>query len=527
MIKEMVSNMPELLKLSPKFIRRVDLTVSIRLYIACTALQAKEEKLWGVVSALARQFQISRTFVYMLVVTLEQTGQLVFGHSLCSSVMLNDRLCYRYMLSLRLEGRCSIGAISTMMTRFDVNNSSEGKISQSLQSIGALLPNTLRIDDGLIRLVVFLSDELFAKKRPILVTVDPQSSALLRIELVENRQWEQWKAHWECLEDNGVEAMYLVCDGGQALSKAQKESLKDIFRQPDTYHAIAHQFGTYVERLKKAAYSTIEQEDTCWRTLDSARSERVIEKRIDTYEAASNKAGQRIARYENYAYLYRCLVEELLLFDENGELRSRQEAEGNIEAALELLDSLDLGFISTAVKKVRRILPDLLNFFEVAPSILSQLGQLPLEPETLGALCLAWQWHKGVTKAKDSKVRQDRKAQEQFSLDVAADELDGKAYEDMKAQVYQHLDRIVQSSGMVECLNSLIRPYLNTTKNHVTQELLNLVMFSHNHRRYKAGKREGKTPMELLTGTPQEKDWIDLVFEEVEKKQPGFFDSSR
>ncbi len=518
--------MPELIQLSPKCIRRVELTASIRLYIAMTALQAKEERIWGVVTELARQYQVSRTFVYMLVVTLEQTGHLVFGQSLCPSVMLKDRLCYRYMLSLRLEGRCSIGAISTIMKRFDIKNSSVGKISQTLQSIGALLPNTLTIDDGLVRLVVFLSDELFAKTLPILVTVDPQSSALLRIELVEKRQWEQWKAHWECLEEHGFEAMYLVCDGGQALSKAQKESLKDIFRQPDTYHAIAHQFGKYAQRLEKAAYRAIEQEDTCWRTLDSARSERVIDKRINKYEAASKKAEQRIEGYENYAYLYRCLVEELLLFDEDGKLRSRQEAEGNIETALELLDSLGGASISAAVKKVRRTLPELLNFFEVAPSILSELGQLPLESETLAPLCLAWQWHKGVIKAKNAKVRQYRKAQEQFYLEVATDDLH-ESYQEIKEQVYQHLDRIVQSSGMVECLNSIIRPYLNTTKNQVTQELLNLVMFYHNRRRYKAGKRAGKTPMELLIRKPQEKDWIELLFEEVEKQQPGFFDSSR
>ncbi len=90
-------------------------------------------------------------------------------------------------------------------------------------------------------------------------------------------------------------------------------------------------------------------------------------------------------------------------------------------------------------------------------------------------------------------------------------------------QVYGQLDEIVQSSSLVECLNSIIRPYLNTTRNHVTQELLNLIMFYHNHRRYKAGKRKGHTPMELFTGKPQERDWLDVLFEEIEKTQPDFF----
>ncbi len=45
MMKKRVFNIPELNTLRPKFIRRLDVTVSIRLYIAFTALQAKEENL--------------------------------------------------------------------------------------------------------------------------------------------------------------------------------------------------------------------------------------------------------------------------------------------------------------------------------------------------------------------------------------------------------------------------------------------------------------------------------------------------
>lgn len=33
--------------------------------------------------------------------------------------------------------------------------------------------------------------------------------------------------------------------------------------------------------------------------------------------------------------------------------------------------------------------------------------------------------------------------------------------------------------------------------------------------------------MELLTGKVQEKDWLDLLFEVVEEKQPDFFAFSR
>jgi hypothetical protein len=66
---------------------------------------------------------------------------------------------------------------------------------------------------------------------------------------------------------------------------------------------------------------------------------------------------------------------------------------------------------------------------------------------------------------------------------------------------------------MVECVNSIIRPYLNTSHNQISQEMLNLIMFYHNHRRYNSGERAQKTPYEILSGKKQEKDWLALLFE--------------
>ena len=110
---------------------------------------------------------------------------------------------YAYALSLRLEGGCSLNAISAIMARFGLRWSSVGKLSETLQAMGGLLGNTITLPSGVIRLVVFASDELFAGPQPILLTVDPQSSAILRIELTTKRQWEDWAHHWECLYDNG------------------------------------------------------------------------------------------------------------------------------------------------------------------------------------------------------------------------------------------------------------------------------------------------------------------------------------
>ncbi|MDM8526171.1 hypothetical protein QUF80_22575 [Desulfococcaceae bacterium HSG8] len=127
-----------------------------------------------------------------------------------------------------------------------------------------------------------------------------------------------------------------------------------------------------------------------------------------------------------------------------------------------------------------------------------------------------------MTKSKSVNARQYNKEQEAIYLEIANDYLKDN-FNLIKSQVYTDLYQIVQSSALAECINSIIRPYLNNSKNQVTQEMLNLIMFYHNHRRYKAGKRKGKTPMEIFTGEPQEKDWTELLFDVVKEKNPSFF----
>jgi len=133
---------------------------------------------------------------------------------------------------------------------------------------------------------------------------------------------------------------------------------------------------------------------------------------------------------------------------------------------------------------------------------------------------------KSQIKAKKADRRRRCASKERFCLEMATGYLQEDS-DDVKEQVYKSLDHIVQSSALVECINSIIRPFLDNSKNHVTQETLNLIMFYHNHRRYKAGKRKKKTPMEILTGKRQNKDWIEILFDIVEENDPSFFASMR
>ena len=511
----------------PKFVRRADLSPIIRFSIGVTALLAQQQHQWGVITRLAREYVISRTFVYMLAFQVAQAGEVLFGAPRVDEqqAAAGARMPYASLLSLRLEGGCSLNAISMIMERFGLPWSSVGKLSETLRAIGGLLDNTVSLSPGTVRLVVFASDEIFAGTQPILVTVDPQSSAILRLEVVERRQWEAWARHWTCLYEHGCQALYLVCDGGQALAKARKEALANVRLQPDTYHALAHILGPWKARLEQRAYAAIRREYRCWHILDSARSDRVILKRIAQYDTACQQTEAAITRYDAVAYCYHILVDHLAIFDGTGRVCDRTQAEDEMQTALNLLDTLGISALSAAVAKVRRTLPDLLAYLDDAPAVVTALvRELPVAPATFRLVCQAHHWHNRAITATTANARHVCRAREQALLDRAAQDL--WYSREIQEHMYTQLDRIVRSSSLVECINSFLRPYLNTTRNHVTQELLNLIMFYHNHRRYRAGKRATHTPMELLTGQPQEADWLELLCDEVERKQPGFFTTS-
>ncbi len=506
-----------------KFTRREDLTSEIRLEIANTALGAQINGEWGTITHLAEEHGISRTFVYSLASILKEAALTLFGEKAKGTPFAAIReLSIQMMLAVRLEGRGSIGAISSILERFGLKLSSAGSISQTLSRIGALLPMTLSIEDGIVRYLVFTSDEIFAKKLPILITVDPISSAILQIELADSRKAEDWKKHFECLYENDWEAIYLVTDEGTGLcaGHAETEVLNDVLRQSDIYHAIAHRLGEWVNRLEAAAYKAIEMEFKCEKRWESAKSERVKNKHWEAYEQAVTAAAAAIQLYEDFRYLYLSLIQELQVFDANGHLRNREQAEAQIQAGLTLIEELDRPKITKAVSKIKRVLPDLFHYFDIAERVLEECQELCEDEEALKALCIAWQWGKAVSKAKKSERRKQAVEQEGFCLQMAEGLLQ-EDYTDIQKEVYSKLDEIVPSSALVECINSILRPYLNTTKNHVTQEQLNLIMYYHNHRRYREGKRKNNTPMEILTGQEQERDWMELLFDVIREKDPG------
>jgi hypothetical protein len=401
------------------------------------------------------------------------------------------------------------------MKRDGLPFSSTGSISQILTQLGQSLSNTLE-NKGKTMVLVFADDEVFAKRSPILIVVDPVSSAILSIELTDHRTADEWKEHLNRLVANGFSPRLLTSDAGVALKLAHNEVFSDIPWQLDTFHGIAHRLGDWNRRLEKSATTCIENTEKRADTLASASTDRVIDKRLNSCFEAAEKESQAIDLYDDFNYLYQIILHQLNNFDSAGDLHPQDKAKENMTIALDLMTSLDHKRIRKEAILIKKTLSDLLLYFNEAVNAVDRCKDLTNNEDARKALSLAWQWNKAVVKSK--KTSRKHHAIEQRNLHLELAELfvgNNKQAHKLKESTYAELDQIIQASSLVECINSILRPYLNSSKNQVTQGFLNLFLFYHNHRRYHAGKRKGKTPMELLTGKKQEEDWITLLQKEV------------
>lgn len=423
------------------------------------------------------------------------------------------------ILAQRFEGKSSIDGISTLMKRAYLPFSSVGYISQYLSRVGKLLPNTLANTCESEQFLAFADDEIFAKSAPILITVDPISSAILRIEHVDRRSANEWSHHYQALLKKGFTPDLLTSDAGTALCAAHERIFPDMPWQSDTFHGIAHRLGDWVRRLEKSAYTAIEKAVKREKTLVSAKNDSVIDNRLNGCLIADAAAKQAIELYENFNYLYRYLIQQLNVFDSKGHIHQYDQVKENMEIALELMETLRHKAINKAIASIKKALPDLLTYWTNAHAAIKCCQKMSSDQDALQALYLAWQWNKVVIKSKSIPRKHKAIEQRQFYLELAELLIGCKEkYLELKERVFEELDQIIQASSMVECINSILRPYLNTSKNQITQAFLNIFMFYHNHRRYHAGKRKGKTPLEILTGKEQKEDWVVLLQKEVSKE---------
>ncbi len=495
-----------------KFIRRHDLTPHTR--IEMVRLAWLNQGIYGKMTQIAQEYHISRTFLYQLMWAANLQLETLFSDQK-PRVQEPQLLLEPFILLLRLEGKCSIPSMSSILKYFQYQPNSVGYLSECFQYYGRALPSTLAMAEHTV--VFYLSDEIFARHQPILVTIEAHSTAILKIQLASDRSAETWKAHFDDLGHHHFHSIGMASDRGRGLVAGYHAACQDARWVCDRFHEFRDLFDRR-HQLERKAYAAIAQEDEATRTFHNAKSEAHLHKRLQRYEHAHHACEQAMARYDQLDLLLHLLRDALHVCSPFGRLRTVEGVRAELTVLLSLIEEIEDAVLPKLLQPIRSHLEDILAPFAQAESIHAELLNL-IPHQILDALVLAWH-HEHLFYQSQAKHKRYHRHESQQWLDFAEGFLENQ-FEPLKALVFEKLDTIVQASSLVELVNSFIRPYLNSSKGQITQETLNLIMFYHNQRRYKSGKRQGKAPIELLTGEALEADWVELLLQHTQDASRG------
>ena len=476
-----------------KFTRRPDLAPQTRIDIV--RLAWLHQGVYGKMTAIAQYYKISRTFLYQMLCMAQLQLEIFFSDE--QVLFQKDHQPLEHLLVLlRLEGKCSLLSIAAIVKALEYHPNSVGYLSQFFHSAGQALPSTLLMPSQTY--VFYLSDEIFALHAPILVTIDAASTAILKIELASERSADTWQAHFEALETHHFSSRGMASDRGLGLVAGYRAACDMALWVTDYFHEFRDLFEV-LQQLERKAYAAIGQEDEAAQKFARAKSEATLEKRLLQYEQAHHACEQAITLYDHLALLLQLLRETLQLCSPSGKLRTVEGVRSELTLLLHMIATLNCSAILPTLKPIDQPIDDIVVPFAQAEAIAAKLRAV-VPHDAVEFLVLAWH-HAHLFSQSQTKPKRYHHREREFWLACAAGLL-GEEFDTLKALTFDHLDSIVRGSSLVEMVNGLLRPYLNSCKGPLTQETLNLLMFSHNHHRYKSGKRQGKAPIALLTGTP-------------------------
>jgi len=484
-----------------KFIRRHDLDTLTRVNIAIQAFLGLG--VYGEITRIANLYQVSRVFVYQKLCQLMMLYELEIREP--SKAEASRKKVDRHILLMRLEGHCSLEQISQILRQLGLPSCSLGYISQRITAYAQVLPRDVLRG---CRIVFLLCDEIFTRGQPILMTVEPKSLAILKIELVDNREAENWKKHWEELAAAGlIKHQTVVSDQGSGLVKGC--ALMGLSHHPDLFHLLRGLaiFGGKFYRKALAAIAWEYERGG----LEIGRSERVIKKRREAYEAAKADSEEKIRRYDNFSYLWTELRKALELCDSKGRIPDLASRQAEIEAILELMRGLGCEKLNQEIESFAAGMEGYWGYYTRAEEVYQRLSQR-YPQAVVEAMAYGWQLERQATNNKDYWVRKQVQEEAAFYYDYAASLLPS-ASEAVRREIVEALEAEVRSSSLIENVNSALRPLLDTCRGQVSQEMLELFAYVHNHRRFVRGKRAVKAPIEILTGKKMEKSWLESLLE--------------
>jgi hypothetical protein len=459
------------------------------------------------VSELARQYEVSRKFLYQQVHTAEQALSQAFAPTPKPDEVLfylpvTKAWLRQLILALVLICHSSArGVVELLRDVFDCPISL-GTVHNIVHSaVEPARAISRRYDLAPVR--IGAHDEIFQALHPVLVGVDTASTYCYLLSLEDHRDAVTWGVRLLELVDQGFNPVATVADAGNGLRAGQALALPEVPCRGDIFH-ILRDLEELSRYLENRAFGALEDTERRRRQLDSAqrhdgrghaKSVKSAARLLYQARAASAAAvtlSDEVAlligwlRHDVLAVAGPCSADRRLLYDfVVAELKSRASRCPH-----------RLGPVCRQLENQR---DDLLAFARALDADLEVLGQEFQVPGELLRQLL------GVLARGE---RDPRRWTEESAL---RERFRGRFHE-VQAAVAALAKGTVRASSLVENLNSRLRSYF-FLRRHLGADYLALLQFFLNHRRLERSdrpERVGKTPAELLTGQSHP-HWLEML----------------
>jgi hypothetical protein len=338
-------------------------------------------------------------------------------------------------------------------------------------------------------------DEIFFRRRPVLMGVEPHSWAWVLGQRAPDRSgptWAQALAAWPQVRD-------VAADGGSGIALGLKLTAVARRRQAAAGGAAAPPLRVRLDvfHLRREGERALRlewgQAEQVWQQAEAVerakarvgrggQDRRGFNRRL---AHAWRKAAAALEQAERKDRAWRRAVAALGVFRTDGQVNDRAGAEAELRAAAAALTGARWA-------KVQRLLRDqrALTFLD---RLQEDLAAAEPCPQRRAALVALWRWRRGHRAGAAAPAREAVAAVLQGLMIQRL----GEQGEESSRRVGRVLGRVVRASSAVEGVNSVVRMH-QARHRHLTQELLDLKRLYWNCRPFRVGRRRGRCPYEHL-----------------------------
>jgi hypothetical protein len=436
---------------------------------------------WGQVTALSREYGVSRKFLYGLqhkAIACIREGLLPKrpGRKAASyNVEVNHDFIRRAIAICMSIVPGTVRTVQLVLELLFGVHRSIGYISQTAKQLGA---EALEYLQGLSLPLQALgeADEIFQGRKPCLTLVDGRSFLVLSLTAQQRRDLTTWGCVLLDVQKQGVQLVDVASDGARGIRAAVQEACPAVPLRPDLFHLIreAHRV---TQRLEKQAYRAMKTAERARRAeqekeMPKRRRGAPLKVKVELPLAEAQES-QAIEYVDAWEWLCRTIRQAIEPINDQGQIASTQRARQTVETALDLLKTLDNQSIQDFVDQFLEKLDELLAPLEWLEQALDPWRE-DLDPQTEAFITWSWQHH--------------------MALALTPDQVLSAHHQPVVLAFWNALSLFHRSSSLAESFHSWLRPYLQVHRG-VPDWLLPLLQLVWNHHPFQRGKRQGKSPM--------------------------------